>query len=168
MKENIISALIIGGLVGGAILLNGQLTKQNYPHKEMHMQMMKPGMHSEIMLMDKLEMDDAVSWKSKDGKNIRIMKKQNMEGKSLKEMDKKVLMFKTDGNLDLSNLDIDVTELEEIVIQSIDQGLENLPQALEGIVGSLDDVDIDVTENSEGEEKEIKVRVKIKKSADEE
>lgn len=167
MKDNVISALIIGGLVGGAILLNGQLTKQNYPHKEMHMQIMKPGMHSEIMLMDNLEMDDAVSWKSKDGKNIRIMKKKNMEGESLKEMDKKVLMFKTDGNLDLSNLDIDVTELEEIVIQSIDQGLENF-QALEGIVGSLGDVEIDVTENSEGEDKEIKVRVKIKKTADEE
>lgn len=167
MKDNVISALIIGGLVGGAILLNGQLTKQNYPHKEMHMQMMKPGMHSEIMLMDNLEMDDAVSWKSKDGKNIRIMKKQKMEGESLKDMDKKVLMFKTDGNLDLSNLDIDVTELEEIVIQSIDQGLENF-QALEGIVGSLGDVEIDVTENSEGEDKEIKVRVKIKKTADEE
>ena len=30
MKDNVVSALIIGGIIGGSIILNGQLTKPDH------------------------------------------------------------------------------------------------------------------------------------------
>ena len=30
MKDNVVSALIVGGIIGGSIILNGQLTKPDY------------------------------------------------------------------------------------------------------------------------------------------
>lgn len=177
MNDNIKSALIIGGLVGGAILLNGQLTKEEYPHHamhmknhEMHMNMMKPGMKNHALVIDDVELDQDFEWNSEDGKKIRIVKKSSGDVDLLKS-DAKVLMFKTDKKLDVSDIDnLDINEIEQIIVQSIEDGsdiAENLKDI--EIIKSFEDVDVEVNElididTEDG--KKVKVKVMVKKKAE--
>ena len=177
MNENIKSALIIGGLVGGAILLNGQLTKVEYPHHamhmknhEMHMNMMKPGMKNHALVIDDVELDQDFEWNSEDGKKIRIVKKSSGDVDLLKS-DAKVLMFKTDKKLDASDIDnLDINEIEQIIVQSIEDGsdiAENLKDI--EIIKSFEDVDVEVNEiididTEDG--KKVQVKVMVNKKAD--
>lgn len=177
MNDNIKSALIIGGLVGGAILLNGQLTKEEYPHHamhmknhEMHMNMMKPGMKNHALVIDDVELDQDFEWNSEDGKKIRIVKKSSGDVDLLKS-DAKVLMFKTDKKLDVSDIDnLDINEIEQIIVQSIEDGsdiAENLKDI--EIFKSFEDVDVEVNElididTEDG--KKVKVKVMVKKKAE--
>ena len=177
MNENIKSALIIGGLVGGAILLNGQLTKAEYPHHsmhmknhEMHMNMMKPGMKNHALVIDDVELDQDFEWNSEDGKKIRIVKKSSGDVDLLKS-DAKVLMFKTDKKLDVSDIDnLDINEIEQIIVQSIEDGsdiAENLKDI--EIIKSFEDVDVEVNEiididTEDG--KKVQVKVVVNKKAD--
>lgn len=177
MNDNIKSALIIGGLVGGAILLNGQLTKEEYPHHaihmknhEMHMNMMKPGMKNHALVIDDVELDQDFEWNSEDGKKIRIVKKSSGDVDLLKS-DAKVLMFKTDKKLDVSDIDnLDINEIEQIIVQSIEDGsdiAENLKDI--EIIKSFEDVDVEVNElidiNTE-DGKKVQVKVMVKKKAE--
>jgi hypothetical protein len=177
MNDNIKSALIIGGLVGGAILLNGQLTKEEYPHHamhmknhEMHMNMMKPGMKNHALVIDDVELDQDFEWNSEDGKKIRIVKKSSGDVDLLKS-DAKVLMFKTDKKLDVSDIDsLDINEIEQIIVQSIEDGsdiAENLKDI--EIIKSFEDVDVEVNEiididTEDG--KKVQVKVMVNKKAD--
>ena len=177
MNENSKSALIIGGLVGGAILLNGQLTKVEYPHHamhmknhEMHMTMMKPGMKNHALVIDDVELDQDFEWNSEDGKKIRIVKKSSGDVDLLKS-DAKVLMFKTDKKLDVSDIDnLDINEIEQIIVQSIEDGsdiAENLKDI--EIIKSFEDVDVEVNEiididTEDG--KKVQVKVMVNKKAD--
>ena len=179
MNENIKSALIIGGLVGGAILLNGQLTKEEYPHHamhmknhEMHMNMMKPGMKNHALVIDDVELDQDFEWNSEDGKKIRIVKKSSGDVDLLKS-DAKVLMFKTDKKLDVSDIDnLDINEIEQIIVQSIEDGsdiAENLKDI--EIIKSFEDVDVEVNElididTEDGKKVQVKVMVKKKAEQD--
>ena len=177
MNDNIKSALIIGGLVGGAILLNGQLTKEQYPHHsmhmknhEMHMNMMKPGMKNHALVIDDVELDQDFEWNSEDGKKIRIVKKSSGDVDLLKS-DAKVLMFKTDKKLDVSDINnLDINEIEQIIVQSIEDGsdiAENLKDI--EIIKSFEDVDVEVNElidiNTE-DGKKVQVKVMVKKKAE--
>ena len=177
MNDNIKSALIIGGLVGGAILLNGQLTKEEYPHHamhmknhEMHMNMMKPGMKNHALVIDDVELDQDFEWNSEDGKKIRIVKKSSGDVDLLKS-DAKVLMFKTDKKLDVSDMDnLDINEIEQIIVQSIEDGsdiAENLKDI--EIIKSFEDVDVEVNElidiNTE-DGKKVQVKVMVNKKAE--
>lgn len=179
MNDNIKSALIIGGLVGGAILLNGQLTKVEYPHHamhmknhEMHMNMMKPGMKNHALVIDDVELDQDFEWNSEDGKKIRIVKKSSGDVDLLKS-DAKVLMFKTDKKLDVSDIDnLDINEIEQIIVQSIEDGsdiAENLKDI--EIIKSFEDVDVEVNElididTEDGKKVQVKVMVKKKAEQD--
>jgi hypothetical protein len=179
MNDNIKSALIIGGLVGGAILLNGQLTKVDYPHHamhmknhEMHMTMMKPGMKNHALVIDDVELDQDFEWNSEDGKKIRIVKKSSGDVDLLKS-DAKVLMFKTDKKLDVSDIDnLDINEIEQIIVQSIEDGsdvAENLKDI--EIIKSFEDVDVEVNElididTEDGKKVQVKVMVKKKAEQD--
>lgn len=179
MNDNIKSALIIGGLVGGAILLNGQLTKEQYPHHsmhmknhEMHMNMMKPGMKNHALVIDDVELDQDFEWNSEDGKKIRIVKKSSGDVDLLKS-DAKVLMFKTDKKLDVSDIDnLDINEIEQIIVQSIEDGsdiAENLKDI--EIIKSFEDVDVEVNElididTEDGKKVQVKVMVKKKAEQD--
>ena len=179
MNNNIKSALIIGGLVGGAILLNGQLTKEEYPHHamhmknhEMHMTMMKPGMKNHALVIDDVELDQDFEWNSEDGKKIRIVKKSSGDVDLLKS-DAKVLMFKTDKKLDASDIDnLDINEIEQIIVQSIEDGsdiAENLKDI--EIIKSFEDVDVEVNElididTEDGKKVQVKVMVKKKAEQD--
>ena len=179
MNENIKSALIIGGLVGGAILLNGQLTKEECPHHsmhmknhEMHMTMMKPGMKNHALVIDHVELDQDFEWNSEDGKKIRIVKKSSGDVDLLKS-DAKVLMFKTDKKLDVSDIDnLDINEIEQIIVQSIEDGsdiAENLKDI--EIIKSFEDVDVEVNElididTEDGKKVQVKVMVKKKAEQD--
>ena len=179
MNDNIKSALIIGGLVGGAILLNGQLTKEEYPHHamhmknhEMHMTMMKPGMKNHALVIDDVELDQDFEWNSEDGKKIRIVKKSSGDVDLLKS-DAKVLMFKTDKKLDASDIDnLDINEIEQIIVQSIEDGsdiAENLKDI--EIIKSFEDVDVEVNElididTEDGKKVQVKVMVKKKAEQD--
>ena len=177
MNDNIKSALIIGGLVGGAILLNGQLTKEQYPHHamhmknhEMHMTMMKPGMKNHALVIDDVELDQDFEWNSEDGKKIRVVKKSSGDVDLLKS-DAKVLMFKTDKKLDVSDIDnFDINEIEQIIVQSIEDGsdiAENLKDI--EIIKSFEDVDVEVNElidiNTE-DGKKVQVKVIVNKKAE--
>ena len=179
MNDNIKSALIIGGLVGGAILLNGQLTKEQYPHHamhmknhEMHMNMMKPGMKNHALVIDDVELDQDFEWNSEDGKKIRIVKKSSGDVDLLKS-DAKVLMFKTDKKLDVSDIDnLDINEIEQIIVQSIEDGsdiAENLKDI--EIIKSFEDVDVEVNElididTEDGKKVQVKVMVNKKAEQD--
>ena len=179
MNDNIKSALIIGGLVGGAILLNGQLTKVEYPHHamhmknhEMHMTMMKPGMKNHALVIDDVELDQDFEWNSEDGKKIRIVKKSSGDVDLLKS-DAKVLMFKTDKKLDASDIDnLDINEIEQIIVQSIEDGsdiAENLKDI--EIIKSFEDVDVEVNDlididTEDGKKVQVKVMVKKKAEQD--
>lgn len=179
MNDNIKSALIIGGLVGGAILLNGQLTKEQYPHHamhmknhEMHMNMMKPGMKNHALVIDDVELDQDFEWNSEDGKKIRIVKKSSGDVDLLKS-DAKVLMLKTDKKLDVSDIDnLDINEIEQIIVQSIEDGsdiAENLKDI--EIIKSFEDVDVEVNElididTEDGKKVQVKVMVKKKAEQD--
>ena len=179
MNDNIKSALIIGGLVGGAILLNGQLTKVEYPHHamhmknhEMHMNMMKPGMKNHALVIDDVELDQDFEWNSEDGKKIRIVKKSSGDVDLLKS-DAKVLMFKTDKKLDVSDIDnLDINEIEQIIVQSIEDGsdiAENLKDI--EIIKSFEDVDVEVNElididTEDGKKVQVKVMVNKKAEQD--
>ena len=179
MNDNIKSALIIGGLVGGAILLNGQLTKEQYPHHamhmknhEMHMNMMKPGMKNHALVIDDVELDQDFEWNSEDGKKIRVVKKSSGDVDLLKS-DAKVLMFKTDKKLDVSDIDnLDINEIEQIIVQSIEDGsdiAENLKDI--EIIKSFEDVDVEVNElididTEDGKKVQVKVIVNKKSEQD--
>ena len=148
MNEKYVQALIVGSLIGGAILLNGHLNKPKLPPM--------PG--KAMVIAQNKEM----SWNDADG-NVHVMVKKMpvdeqaivMEQKGnikiLKLNDDEVdINIAFDGDLsDLSDLDA----LEDL--ESLDN-IENIDEIIEVAVGSVTEALKEVSEN-------VKVEVRVKK-----
>ena len=152
MNEKYVQALIVGSLIGGAILLNGHLNKPKLPpmpgkamviaqNKEMSWNDADGNVH---VMVKKVPVDEQAIVMEQKG-NIKILK-QNDDG------DEVDINIAFDGDLsDLSDLDA-LEDLESL--DNID--LENLDELLEVAVGSVTEALKEVSEN-------VKVEVKVKK-----
>ena len=152
MNEKYVQALIVGSLIGGAILLNGHLNKPKLPpmpgkamviaqNKEMSWNDADGNVH---VMVKKMPVDEQAIVMGQKG-NIKILK-QNDNG------DEVDINIAFDGDLsDLSDLDA-LEDLESL--DNID--LENLDELLEVAVGSVTEALKEVSEN-------VKVEVKVKK-----
>ena len=152
MNEKYVQALIVGSLIGGAILLNGHLNKPKLPpmpgkamviaqNKEMSWNDTDGNVH---VMVKKMPVDEQAIVMGQKG-NIKILK-QNDNG------DEVDINIAFDGDLsDLSDLDA-LEDLESL--DNID--LENLDELLEVAVGSVTEALKEVSEN-------VKVDVKVNK-----
>ena len=152
MNEKYVQALIVGSLIGGAVLLNGHLNKPKLPpmpgkamviaqNKEMSWNDADGNVH---VMVKKMPVDEQAIVMEQKG-NIKILK-QNDDG------DEVDINIAFDGDLsDLSDLDA-LEDLESL--DNID--LENLDELLEVAVGSVTEALKEVSEN-------VKVEVKVKK-----
>lgn len=150
MNEKYVQALIVGSLIGGAILLNGHLNKPKLPPM--------PG--KAMVIAQNKEM----SWNDADG-NVHVMvKKMPVDEQAIVMEQKgniKILKLNDDGDEvdiniafdgDLSDLS-DLDALEDL--ESLDN-IENLDEIIEVAVGSVTEALKEVSEN-------VKVEVKVKK-----
>jgi len=150
MNEKYVQALIVGSLIGGAILLNGHLNKPKLPPM--------PG--KAMVIAQNKEM----SWNDADG-NVHVMvKKMPVDEQAIVMEQKgniKILKLNDDGDEvdiniafdgDLSDLS-DLEALEDL--ESLDN-IENIDEIIEVAVGSVTEALKEVSEN-------VKVEVKVKK-----
>jgi len=146
MKEKYIQALILGTLIGGAIILDdfikpkrdvrgGHVMMFNGDPEEMHK------MHHPTKMQKKV-------WKSEDGKEIDL---DTMSSK------KHVIMLKLDDVSDIKG------ELDKIEIEGLAEELEEIDIA--NLVKNIKD---NIAENTEIklEDAEIEIRVKIEKDSE--
>ena len=151
MNEKYVQALIVGSLIGGAILLNGHLNKPKLPPM--------PG--KAMVIAQNKEM----SWNDADG-NVQVMvKKMPVDEQAIVMEQKgniKILKLNDDGDEvdiniafdgDLSDLDA-LEDLESL--DNIEIDLENIDEIVEAAVGSVTEALKEVSEN-------VKVEVKVKK-----
>ena len=152
MNEKYVQALIVGSLIGGAILLNGHLNKPKLPPM--------PG--KAMVIAQNKEM----SWNDADG-NVHVMvKKMPVDEQAIVMEQKgniKILKLNDDGDeLDINiAFDGDLSDLSDLDaledLESLDNiDLENLDELLEVAVGSVTEALKEVSEN-------VKVEVKVKK-----
>ena len=152
MNEKYVQALIVGSLIGGAILLNGHLNKPKLPPM--------PG--KAMVIAQNKEM----SWNDTDG-NVHVMvKKMPVDEQAIVMEQKgniKILKLNDDGDeLDINiAFDGDLSDLSDLDaledLESLDNiDLENLDELLEVAVGSVTEALKEVSEN-------VKVEVKVKK-----
>lgn len=150
MNEKYVQALIVGSLIGGAILLNGHLNKPKLPPM--------PG--KAMVIAQNKEM----SWNDADG-NVHVMvKKMPVDEQAIVMEQKgniKILKLNDDGDEvdiniafdgDLSDLS-DLDALEDL--ESLDN-IENIDEIIEVAAGSVTEALKEVSEN-------VKVEVKVKK-----
>ena len=150
MNEKYVQALIVGSLIGGAILLNGHLNKPKLPPM--------PG--KAMVIAQNKEM----SWNDADG-NVHVMvKKMPVDEQAIVMEQKgniKILKLNDDGDEvdvniafdgDLSDLS-DLDALEDL--ESLDN-IENIDEIIEVAVGSVTEALKEVSEN-------VKVEVRVKK-----
>lgn len=154
MNEKYVQALIVGSLIGGAILLNGHLNKPKLPPM--------PG--KAMVIAQNKEM----SWNDADG-NVHVMVKKMPEDEQAIVMEQKgnikILKLNDDGDEvdiniafdgDLSDLS-DLEALEDLEsLDNIEIDLENIDEIVEVAVGSVTEALKEVSEN-------VKVEVKVKK-----
>lgn len=151
MNEKYVQALIVGSLIGGAILLNGHLNKPKLP----------PMSGKAMVIAQNKEM----SWNDADG-NVHVMvKKMPVDEQAIVMEQKgniKILKLNDDGDEvdiniafdgDLSDLDA-LEDLESL--DNIEIDLENIDEIVEAAVGSVTEALKEVSEN-------VKVEVKVKK-----
>ena len=149
MNEKYVQALIVGSLIGGAILLNGHLNKPKLPPM--------PG--KAMVIAQNKEM----SWNDTDG-NVHVMvKKMPVDEQAIVMGQKgniKILKQNDDGDeVDINiAFDGDLSDLEALIdLESLDNiDLENLDELLEVVVGSVTEALKEVSEN-------VKVEVKVNK-----
>lgn len=157
MNEKYVQALIVGSLIGGAILLNGHLNKPKLPPM--------PG--KAMVIAQNKEM----SWNDADG-NVHVMvKKMPVDEQAIVMEQKgniKILKLNDDGDEldiniafdgDLSDLsDLEALEaLEDLEsLDNIEIDLENIDEIVQAAVGSVTEALKEVSEN-------VKVEVKVKK-----
>tara|TARA_B100000524_G_C23644715_1_gene368012 strand:- start:403 stop:876 length:474 start_codon:yes stop_codon:yes gene_type:complete len=150
MNEKYVQALIVGSLIGGAILLNGHLNKPKLPPM--------PG--KAMVIAQNKEM----SWNDADG-NVHVMvKKMPVDEQAIVMEQKgniKILKLNDDGDEvdiniafdgDLSDLS-DLDALEDL--ESLDN-IENIDEIIGVAVGSVTEALKEVSEN-------VKVEVRVKK-----
>ena len=154
MNEKYVQALIVGSLIGGAILLNGHLNKPKLPPM--------PG--KAMVIAQNKEM----SWNDADG-NVHVMAKKMPVDEQAIVMEQKgnikILKLNDDGDEvdiniafdgDLSDLS-DLEALEDLEsLDNIEIDLENIDEIIEVAVGSVTEALKEVSEN-------VKVEVKVKK-----
>ena len=151
MNEKYVQALIVGSLIGGAILLNGHLNKPKLPPM--------PG--KAMVIAQNKEM----SWNDADG-NVHVMvKKMPVDEQAIVMEQKgniKILKLNDDGDeVDINiAFDGDLSDLEAIEdlesLDNIEIDLENIDEIVEAAVGSVTEALKEVSEN-------VKVEVKVKK-----
>ena len=149
MNEKYVQALIVGSLIGGAILLNGHLNKPKLPPM--------PG--KAMVIAQNKEM----SWNDTDG-NVHVMVKKMPVDEQAIVMGQKgnIKILKQNDNGDEVDINIafdgDLSDLEALIdLESLDNiDLENLDEILEAAVGSVTEALKEVSEN-------VKVEVKVNK-----
>ena len=151
MNEKYVQALIVGSLIGGAILLNGHLNKPKLPPM--------PG--KAMVIAQNKEM----SWNDADG-NVHVMvKKMPVDEQAIVMEQKgniKILKLNDDGDeVDINiAFDGDLSDLEALEdlesLDNIEIDLENIDEIVEVAVGSVTEALKEVSEN-------VKVEVKVKK-----
>jgi len=154
MNEKYVQALIVGSLIGGAILLNGHLNKPKLPPM--------PG--KAMVIAQNKEM----SWNDADG-NVHVMVKKMPADEQAIVMEQKgnikILKLNDDGDeLDINiAFDGDLSDLSDLEafedlesLDNIEIDLENIDEIVEAAVGSVTEALKEVSEN-------VKVEVKVKK-----
>lgn len=158
MNEKYIQALIVGGLIGGAILLNGQLNKPALPP-----------IHGKAMFITD---DKEISWN--DGmEEILIekhvmphleMHKDNVDVKKKGQI--KILKLDDQGEEIDINIDIDgdITDIENLGVLEQLEGLDiDTDEIKRIIVKATDNISV-IEQDTSGKEQEVKVKVRVKKT----
>jgi hypothetical protein len=146
MKEKYIQALILGTLIGGAIILD-DFIKPNRDLRGSHVMMFNGDPEEMHKMHHPTKMQKKV-WKSEDGKEI------NLDTMSSK---KHVIMLQLDDVSDIK------AELDKIEIEGLAEELEEIDIA--NLVKNIKD---NIAENTEIklEDAEIEIRVKIEKDSE--
>ena len=155
MNEKYIQALIVGGLIGGAILLNGQLNKPALPP-----------IHGKAMFIAD---DKEISWN--DGMEEILIEKHVMPHLEMhtdnvdvkKKGQIKILKLDDQGEEIDINIDIDgdITDIENLGVLEQLEGLDIDTDEIKRIIVKATD---DISEiESDNQNKEVKVKVRVKK-----
>jgi len=158
MNEKYIQALIVGGLIGGAILLNGQLNKPALPP-----------IHGKAMFITD---DKEISWN--DGMEEILIEKHVMPHLEMhtdnvdvkKKGQIKILKLDDQGEEIDINIDIDgdITDIENLGVLEQLEGLDiDTDEIKRIIVKATDNVSV-IEQDTSGKEQEVKVKVRVKKT----
>jgi len=158
MNEKYIQALIVGGLIGGAILLNGQLNKPALP-----------SIHGKAMFITD---DKEISWN--DGMEEILIEKHVMPHLEMhtdnvdvkKKGQIKILKLDDQGEEIDINIDIDgdITDIENLGVLEQLEGLDiDTDEIKRIIVKATDNISV-IEQDTSGKEQEVKVKVRVKKT----
>lgn len=158
MNEKYIQALIVGGLIGGAILLNGQLNKPALP----------PIQGKAMFITD----DKEISWN--DGMEEILIEKHVMPHLEMhtdnvdvkKKGQIKILKLDDQGEEIDINIDIDgdITDIENLGVLEQLEGLDiDTDEIKRIIVKATDNISV-IEQDTSGKEQEVKVKVRVKKT----
>lgn len=158
MNEKYIQALIVGGLIGGAILLNGQLNKPALPP-----------IHGKAMFITD---DKEISWN--DGmeeilieKNVMPHLEMHTDNVDVKKKGQiKILKLDDQGEEIDINIDIDgdITDIENLGVLEQLEGLDiDTDEIKRIIVKATDNISV-IEQDTSGKEQEVKVKVRVKKT----
>ena len=158
MNEKYIQALIVGGLIGGAILLNGQLNKPALPP-----------IHGKAMFITD---DKEISWN--DGMEEILIEKHVMPHLEMhtdnvdvkKKGQIKILKLDDQGEEIDINIDIDgdITDIENLGVLEQLEGLDiDTDEIKRIIVKATDNISV-IEKDASGKEQEVKVKVRVKKA----
>lgn len=158
MNEKYIQALIVGGLIGGAILLNGQLNKPALPP-----------IHGKAMFITD---DKEISWN--DGMEEILIEKHVMPHLEMhtdnvdvkKKGQIKILKLDDQGEEIDINIDIDgdITDIENLGVLEQLEGLDiDADEIKRIIVKATDNISV-IEQDTSGKEQEVKVKVRVKKT----
>ena len=158
MNEKYIQALIVGGLIGGAILLNGQLNKPALPP-----------IHGKAMFITD---DKEISWN--DGMEEILIEKHVMPHLEMhtdnvdvkKKGQIKILKLDDQGEEIDINIDIDgdITDIENLGVLEQLEGLDiDTDEIKRIIVKATDNISV-IEQDTRGKEQEVSVKVRVKKT----
>jgi len=156
MNEKYIQALIVGGLIGGAILLNGHLNKPALPP-----------IHGKAMFISD---NKEISWN--DGNEEIFIEKQVMPHieahKGNVDVEKKgqikILKLGDEGeDIDINiDFDGDITDIENLGVLEQLEGLDIDTDEIKRIIVKATDNISEI--ESDNENKEVKVKIRVKKT----
>ena len=158
MNEKYIQALIVGGLIGGAILLNGQLNKPALPP-----------IHGKAMFITD---DKEISWN--DGMEEILIEKHVMPHLEMhtdnvdvkKKGQIKILKLDDQGEEIDINIDIDgdIADIENLGVLEQLEGLDiDTDEIKRIIVKATDNISV-IEQDTSDKEQEVKVKVRVKKT----
>ena len=158
MNEKYIQALIVGGLIGGAILLNGHLNKPALPQ-----------IHGKAMFITD---DKEISWN--DGNEEILIEKHVMPHieahKGNVDIEKKgqikILKLGDEGeDIDINiDFDGDITDIENLGVLEQLEGLDIDADEIKRIIVKATDNISEI--ESDNENKEVKVKIRVKSTED--